>query len=78
MADMNDVVNHPGHYTQGGVECIQAIRASMAPNEYRGYLKGNIMKYLWRYDRKNGVEDLKKASVYLNWLIDSYEKEAGI
>ena len=72
---MNDIVNHPEHYTQGGVECIQAIRASMAPNEYRGYLKGNCLKYLWRYDKKNGVEDLKKAQVYLGWLIDTYAKE---
>lgn len=66
----NDPVAHPSHYTQGGVECIDAIRASMSPTEYRGYLKGNAMKYLWRYDKKNGAEDLKKAQVYLSWLID--------
>ena len=72
---MTDNINHPGHYTQGGIECIAAIRASMPPNEYRGYLKGNVLKYLWRYENKNGVEDLKKAQVYLGWLIDTYAKE---
>ena len=65
--DMN--VNHPYHYTQGGIECIEAIKASMSLAEFRGYLKGNVQKYLWRYRLKNGVEDLKKASWYLNRLI---------
>jgi len=66
---MTDNVNQPGHYTAGGIECIQAIKASMSPEEYQGYLKGNLQKYVWRYRHKNGVEDLKKAQVYLNWLI---------
>ena len=64
-----DNVQHPTHYTTGGIECIQAIKASMSPEEYQGYLKGNLQKYVWRYRHKNGVEDLKKAQVYLNWLI---------
>ncbi len=64
-----DNVNRPDHYTAGGIECIQAIKASMSPEEYQGYLKGNALKYLWRFRHKNGVEDLKKAQVYLNWLI---------
>jgi hypothetical protein len=59
----------PDHY-KGEIECIQAIKASMSHQQYLGYLKGNAMKYLWRYDRKNGVEDLQKAKVYLEWLID--------
>lgn len=62
-------VNHPSHYTQGGIECIDAIRASMTAEEFKGFLKGNAVKYLWRYSLKNGVEDLKKASWYLNRLI---------
>jgi len=66
---MTDNVQHPTHYTTGGIECIQAIKASMSPEEYQGYLKGNLQKYVWRYRHKNGVEDLKKAQVYLNWLI---------
>ena len=67
---MMDNVNRPGHYTQGGIECIKAIKASMTPEAYKGYLKGNVLKYLWRYEKKNGLEDLEKASVYLNWLKD--------
>ena len=59
----------PKHY-KGEIECIAAIKASMSHQQYLGYLKGNAMKYLWRYDRKNGVEDLEKAKVYLEWLID--------
>ena len=64
-----DNVNQPGHYTAGGIECIQAIKASMSPEEYQGYLKGNALKYLWRFRHKNGVEDLRKMQVYINWLI---------
>jgi hypothetical protein len=41
----------------------------MSQQQFKGYLKGNIMKYLWRYDRKNGLEDLQKADVYLQWMI---------
>ena len=68
-ATPSDNVNHPAHYTQGGIECIEAIKASMTEEEFRGYLKGCQIKYLWRYRLKNGVEDLKKASWYLNRLI---------
>jgi len=60
----------PDHY-KGEIECIDAIRASMTPGAYRGYLKGNIMKYLWRHERKGGAEDLRKAQVYLGWLIEA-------
>ena len=67
-----DVVNKPAHY-QGEIECIECIKASMSHIEFCGYLKGNIMKYLWRFERKNGIEDLKKANVYLNWLQREYE-----
>ena len=72
---MSDVVNHPDHYTSGGVECIDAIRASLGLKEFADYCKGNIIKYLWRYRLKNGVEDLKKARVYLNWMIEAEEGE---
>ena len=68
-----DAVNKPSHY-QGEIECIDAIKSSMTKEQYTGYLKGNIMKYLWRFERKNGIEDLKKANVYLNWLQREYEK----
>ena len=70
-----DTINHPAHYTQGEIECIDAIRASLGMDGFAGYCKGNAMKYLWRYREKNGVEDLKKAQVYLQWLIETEERE---
>ena len=66
----NDAVQHPSHYTQGGIECIEAIRASMTADGFCDYCKGNIIKYIWRWRDKGGIEDLKKAQVYLGWLID--------
>ena len=70
---MSDNVNHPEHYTSGGIECIDAIRASLGDKEFADYCKGNIIKYIWRYRHKNGVEDLRKAQVYLNWMIVAEE-----
>jgi hypothetical protein len=67
---MKDNVN-PDHYKQGSIECIEGIKASMTHEEFIGYLKGNAMKYLWRYRNKNGVEDLKK----MNWYSDRLIKE---
>jgi len=65
----------PSHY-KGEIECIEAIKASMSKQQFVGYLKGNVLKYLWRYDRKNGLEDLEKANVYLGWLIAENQKES--
>lgn len=67
----NNPVNHPSHYTQGGIECIDAIRASMSKDSFSAYCKGNVIKYLWRYNDKGGLEDLEKAMVYLGWLIEN-------
>ena len=67
-------VNHPSHYNQTGVECIDAIKASLGDG-YQDYCKGNVMKYLWRYKYKNGIEDLKKAQWYLNSMVDSLQEE---
>lgn len=65
-----DPVNHPSHYTSGGIECIDAIAASMTPIEYAGFLKGQVLKYVWRYRLKGKPhEDLKKARYYLEKLI---------
>jgi hypothetical protein len=69
-----DNVERPKHYNQGGIECIEAIRASMTSDQFCGYLKGNIQKYIWRYESKNKIEDLKKANWYLNKLIETYEQ----
>ena len=71
---MIESVDHPRHYTQGGIECIDAIRASMSPSGFADYCKGNIMKYVWRYRDKGGLEDLKKAAWYLNALIKHAEE----
>ena len=62
-------VDHPEHYS-GSIECIDAIKAQMTPEEYRGFLKGNVLKYLWRERQKGGVESLHKAQWYLTKLIN--------
>jgi len=64
---------NPNHYKQGQVECIDAIESSMTTDQFKGYLKGNIIKYMWRYENKGKVEDLKKSQWYLNKLIESVE-----
>jgi len=62
---MSDEVNAPDHYNQGDVECIDAIKASMSVEGFEGYLKGNIMKYVWRYRHKGkATQDLAKAGFY--------------
>jgi hypothetical protein len=71
-----DVVNNPDHYNTGNIECIDAIEESMSSIAFKGYLKGNCMKYLWRYDYKGKqVEDLKKAGWYLNKLTEMVIEE---
>ena len=73
--EVPDAVNHPSHYTGAGIECIEAIKASMTPDALAGYLKGNVQKYLWRYEKKvNPAEDLKKARWYLDYLIKEMEQ----
>ena len=62
---MQDNVNHPAHYKQGDIECIDAIEAALTPEEFRGYCKGNAMKYIWRERHKGQNESLQKAVWYL-------------
>lgn len=70
-----DPVNRPSHYTAGGIECIDAIKASMSTEAFLGFLKGNVQKYMWRYEKKVApVEDLKKAQWYLSKLIEEQER----
>ncbi len=65
-----DQVNRPQHYTAGSIETIDAIEASMSPEGFADYLKGNAIKYLWRYQHKGKPEqDLRKARWYLDRLI---------
>ena len=64
-----DEVAAPRHYTDGEVEAIDAIRASMSKEAFMGYLKGNVQKYLWRHDKKGAsLEDIRKAIEYLGRL----------
>ena len=74
LREEQDAVNKPPHYNQAGVECIEAIEAA-TDNGFEYYLQGNIIKYLWRYRNKNGIEDLKKAQWYLNKLIKIKEEQ---
>lgn len=65
-----DVVNHPAHYTNGKVECIDAIESAVSGLDgMEALLTGQILKYVWRQHWKNGVEDLQKAEFYLKRLI---------
>ena len=65
-----DPVEQPDHYNKGAIEAIEAIKASMPEQEFKGYLKGNALKYLWRYDYKGKpVEDLRKCRWYIDRLI---------
>ena len=69
-----DMVNSPIHYNKAGIETIDALQA-MLVDGFDYYLQGNIVKYLWRFRYKNGLEDLKKAQWYLNKLIETYEEK---
>jgi hypothetical protein len=64
----SDPVNNPPHYTQGSVECIEAIQAALTEEEFRGYCKGNAMKYIWREKHKGGGESISKAQWYLQYM----------
>lgn len=71
LAIKSDPVEHPSHYANSSIECWDAIKASMTHEAFCGYLKGNVQKYIWRYEKKAApVEDLRKAAVYLNKLIE--------
>lgn len=73
----NDNVNHPSHYTAGGVECIDAIEAILEAHSdpVAGWLTAQCVKYLWRWQLKNGLEDLEKAKFYLDRLITREEND---
>lgn len=65
-----DNVNNPNHYTQAGIECIDAITAAVSGKSgIEAVCVANVIKYLWRYELKNGLEDVKKAQWYLNRLV---------
>ncbi len=74
---INDPVNHPSHYTAGGIECIDAIAAALTSQSdpMSAWLTGQCLKYLWRWPLKNGLEDLKKTRFYLDRLIKHEEEK---
>ena len=75
MADDKDMVNSPAHYTQGDIECIDAIAQVVKDLDgMEAMCTGNAIKYLWRWKHKNGVEDLKKAQWYLQRMIDNFKE----
>ena len=77
--DKGDVVNHPAHYTAGKVECIDAIEAATVGLEgIQAMCTGNVIKYVWRWKRKGGVQDLRKARWYLDRLIEEVEQNDNL
>lgn len=69
-----DMVNHPFHYNQGGIECIDALKAATVNKTgIEAVCTANAIKYLWRYEEKNGIEDVKKARWYIDRLIKELE-----
>ena len=73
-----DNVNHPKHYCKGGVESIDFVRAAVSNlSGFEAVCVANIIKYMWRYKEKNGLEDVMKAAKYLEWLQEEVEKNAN-
>jgi len=74
--DVNDMVHEPTHYTSGGIETIDYIKAKLTLEQYEGFLLGNVLKYTSRAGKKDEKkQDLEKASVYLGWLVDEQKEE---
>lgn len=72
-----NAVNHPSHYNQGGIECIDAMVAAFGKEKVCDFCIMNTFKYLWRYQHKNGFEDVKKASWYLNKYMELTEEQSN-
>lgn len=70
-----DMVNHPSHYADKEIEVIDYIRDTLTPEEFTGYCMGNVLKYCSRWRKKDGVQDLEKAQVYLGWGAESARNE---
>lgn len=71
-----DNVNHPEHYCRGDIECIDAIKAAtVGKTGIEAACVANVIKYLWRYEAKNGVEDVRKAKWYIDRLIKELTSE---
>jgi hypothetical protein len=68
-----NILETPPHYTKGGIECIDAIRAALTPEEFRGFCKGNVLKYIWRERHKAGYVDVGKAIDYCKFILEDTE-----
>ena len=66
-----DDVDSPFHYNKGNIECIDAIKAASTKEEFEGYIRANVLKYVWRFRYKDNIKDLRKAKWYLDKLIES-------
>ena len=71
--ETEELVNNPPHYNQNAMETIDVLENSLPRVHFFGYLRGNILKYMLRYEYKGGKEDLKKARWYLNRLINTLD-----
>ena len=72
---MTDKIN-PNHYKKGSVECIDAIEAATVGKVgIEAVCVANVVKYLWRYEDKGGLEDIKKAKWYIDKLIQVHERK---
>ena len=70
-----DMVSHPKHYTQGDIECIDALKAAtVGKRGIEAVCVANVIKYLWRYEEKNGIEDVRKAKWYIERLLKELEE----
>lgn len=77
-AAVDDAVNHPSHYCQDGIECIDVIKATTKDlSAFDAFCQGNAMKYLFRWQFKNGAEDLKKARWYIDKLLEKWDGQVN-
>lgn len=74
---MTDTVNHPSHYADKKIEVIKYLEDTLTNEEYIGFCVGNVIKYVSRWRKKGGAEDLKKAKVYLEWAIAACSEKAA-
>jgi hypothetical protein len=72
---IDNKIHNPSHYTQGEIECIDAIRSALGSEHFVSYCQGNTIKYLWRFWGKNKREDLEKAKVYIDYMITEINSE---
>ena len=77
-ATIDDNINRPKHYCKGGVESIDFVKAAVSNlSGFEAVCVANIIKYMWRYKEKNGLEDVMKAAKYLEWLQEEVGKNAN-